>query len=121
MANFKGNKSNIVSLETKIEVAKDCAINQQSWKKLARRHNFSYSAAKKWILGYKEYGIECLRKISSRKGQTAGIKKIDIELKNNPFRKEILELKKKNKLLEMKNETLKKNQSIPRGSRKNNN
>ncbi|WP_339030432.1 helix-turn-helix domain-containing protein [Spiroplasma endosymbiont of Cantharis nigra] len=121
MANFKGNKSNMVSLETKIEVAKDWAINQQSWKKLAKKHNVSYSAARKWALGYEEYGIEYLKKISSRKGQTAGIKKIDIELKNSPFKKEIMELKKKNKLLEMENEILKKFNQFLEDSEKNSN
>lgn len=33
MANLKGNKSNIVSFEKKLEIAKDWSKNQPSWKK----------------------------------------------------------------------------------------
>jgi transposase len=110
MGNFKGNKTNMLTFEEKLEVAKDCMQNQQSWHQLGDKYNVSYSAARKWALGYEQYGEEYLRKVSSRVGQKSG------QPKNNQYRinsidpknKKIAELKKRNKELEMENEILKK-------------
>lgn len=100
MANLKGNKSNILSFEQKLEIAKDWSVNQQPWKKIAKKYNVSYSIARKWALGCEEYGEEYLRKISTRVGECVGLSKGNKELIGNPSRKELQELKKKNKLLE---------------------
>ncbi len=108
MANLKGNQLNILSFEQKLEIAKDWSINQQPWKKLAKNYKVSYSPAIKWALGYEEYGEEYLRKISARVGQCAGLSKGNKELISNSLRKELQELKKRNKLLEMGNDILKK-------------
>jgi len=97
MSNFKENKLTIM-------------------KKLTKKYNVSYSATRTWALGYEEFGIKYLEKISSRKGQTTDISKIDYELKNNPLKKEVLELK--NQALGNGEWSSKKVQSIPGGLRK---
>lgn len=37
-------------------------------KKIAKKYDVSYSAARKWALGYEEYGEDYLKKISTRVG-----------------------------------------------------
>ncbi|AXK50971.1 helix-turn-helix domain-containing protein [Spiroplasma alleghenense] len=108
MANLKGNKSHMTSFDKKLEIAQDWLQNQQSWKKLAAKYNVSYSAARKWALGYEQFGEEYLKRISSRKGQTAGISRIGAPSKRDKLSYELHRLKKKNKELEMENEFLKK-------------
>ncbi|AXK51756.1 helix-turn-helix domain-containing protein [Spiroplasma alleghenense] len=60
MANLKGNKSNILTIEQKINMVNEHFEKGASFKVLSEKYNVSYSMVRKTCLKFNEFGREGL-------------------------------------------------------------
>ncbi|AHI54175.1 hypothetical protein SSABA_v1c07730 [Spiroplasma sabaudiense Ar-1343] len=66
MANHRGNKSNILSFEKKLEMVKEHFESNVPLKDLVVKYNISYSAARNACLNYQKKGPDALRNNTGR-------------------------------------------------------
>lgn len=101
-------KSRKTTYEERITIVKDCLDNGRSFKQTALKYECSYAQVRQWVLKYEEKGEEGLLDKRGRRKNEEEL--TDLEKAN----RRIKQLERQNKELKMKNEILKKVQSLER-------
>lgn len=101
-------KSRKTTYEERITIVKDCLDSGRNFKQTAAKYQCSYAQVRQWVLKYEEKGEEGLLDRRGRRKKEEEL--TDLEKANRRIR----ELERQNEELKMKNEILKKVQSLER-------
>ncbi|QEH61424.1 hypothetical protein SCHIN_v1c07920 [Spiroplasma chinense] len=104
MANKKGNKSNILTPEQRKRLVNDHFKKDLSWRELSIKYNVSYSAARQTCIRFENEGEASFEVKSGNSSNHTNIRVNSVD----PRDKQIAQLLKRNKELEMENEIIKK-------------
>ena len=97
------SKARQTTPEERLEIVRDCLVNDKNYGAMALKYNCSYQQVRNWVLRYEQMGTAGLE---DRRGRRAGTQ--PARTPEEEMRDKIAELERRNRDLQMENDLLKK-------------